>query len=431
MEISFTIDIPKIVGISMAAAKLMQMRKAWPERIRISFFERSAGLRLPLPNQRLWPVGVLIGVFFAIFAAIAWSQIGSLRGHQIKTIFDLSMVIFQGAWILGWSVGVVILAALTVLFCFYSESARLHSGNLIHIPRLGPLTVNLEYDLAKIRNLRLAPEKENTVRITFDYGEGSNTLGNAMPRADAEKLIELIRSAHPSVTSAAISDSSVSDAERFQHDAPEVDRPTLAAPRIETNSLSSLALVAANLTPLAGVLLFGWKLGDLMTLYWAESAVIGLWTSVKLAVIGKWAALLVLPFFVGHFSGFMAGHFMFIYYFFVRGVHATGPEPVVSQSLIDLFTPLQSSIFSLFVSHGVSFFSNFIGRREYRGRSLNQQMAEPYKRIVIMHITVIAGGFMTLVLGAPEAALLILIALKTSADLRAHLREHRAKCYQG
>ena len=191
--------------------------------------------------------------------------------------------------------------------------------------------------------------------------------------------------------------------------------------------MSSLALILVNLLPLAGVMLLGWKLGDLMVLYWAESAVIGLWNSVKLAVVGKWAAFFVVPFFVGHFGGFMAGHFMFIYYLFVRHPGAAGPEPGVWQALFDLFTPLQSAIFSLFISHGISFFTNFIGRREYLGTKLKQQMAEPYKRIIVMHLAVIAGGFLTLALRTPEAALLLLIALKTGADLRAHLREHGGK----
>ncbi|MGH7887492.1 MAG: DUF6498-containing protein [Candidatus Binatia bacterium] len=411
-----------------AAAKVMRLRKAKPERIRLSLFDRSAGTPLPLANQRLWPAGIVIGVFFVIFAGIAWSQIDSMRGHKITTVFDLSFVLFQGAWVLGWSVGVFILGALTVLFLFYSESARLHNGRLIHMPRFGPLRINIEYDLAKIRNLRLASEKENTVQIRFDYGNGSNALGNAMPRPEAEKLVQLIRAAISSIPSTVTGQATAPCAEPLESGATEADRdPVLAAPPASINSLSSLSLIAVNLLPLVGVMLFGWKLGNLMVLYWAESAVIGLWNSVKLAVVGKWAAFFVVPFFVGHFGGFMAGHFMFVYYLFVRDPGAAGPEPGVWQALFELFTPLQSSIFSLFVSHGVSFFTNFIGRREYLGAKLKQQMAEPYKRIVVMHVTVIAGGFLTLALRTPEAALLLLIMLKTGADLRAHLREHGGK----
>jgi len=410
------------------AAKPVRVRKARPDRIRISFFESSAGTHLPLPDQRLWPLGILMGIFFAIFAAIAWSQIDSLRAHQITTVFDLSMVVFQGAWVLAWSIGVFILGALTMLFFFYNEAARLHDGRLIHMPRLGPLTVHLEYDLAKIRNLRLTADKENTVRIRFDYADGSNTLGNAMPRLQAEKLVQLIRSASPFPSTAADRAASSPLKGPEQEAAGRDGKPVVASPPVAITSLSSLSLIAVNAIPFAGVMLFGWKLSDLMMLYWLESAVIGFWHAVKIAVIGKWAALLVVPFFIGHFGGFMAAHFMFVYYFFVRGLQSTTPEPEVWQALLDLFMPLQSAIFSLVISHGVSFFANFIGRREYFGRSLKQQMTEPYQRIIVMHMTILAGGFLALLLRAPEAALLLLIVLKTAADLRAHIKEHRRPC---
>jgi uncharacterized protein DUF6498 len=143
-------------------------------------------------------------------------------------------------------------------------------------------------------------------------------------------------------------------------------------------------------------------------------------------MVGKWLALLVIPVFVGHFGGFMAAHFLFIYYFFVRDIGARGPEPSVWNALFDLFAPLQSALLWLFISHGVSFFSNFLGRREYIGTKLKQQMIEPYKRIMVMHITLIVGGFLTLILGTLQPALLLLIILKSGADLRAHLREHDA-----
>ena len=32
---------------------------------------------------------------------------------------------FQGFWVLGWSVGVLLLGAMTILIAFYSESARI------------------------------------------------------------------------------------------------------------------------------------------------------------------------------------------------------------------------------------------------------------------------------------------------------------------
>jgi len=50
---------------------------------------------------------------------------------------------------------------------------------------------------------------------------------------------------------------------------------------------------------------------------------------------------------------------------------------------------------------------------------------QPYARVVVLHITILAGGFAFMALHAPAAALVVLVALKTAMDLRTHLSERR------
>ncbi|MBI2403336.1 MAG: hypothetical protein HYV20_11510 [Gemmatimonadetes bacterium] len=129
---------------------------ARPERIRFSLFDDPAGSTpVPLPSRRTWPAGIVLAVLFAIFGGIAVKVIVPLLGHDVDTVGDLVTVLFQGFWVLGWSVGVLILFLLAVLFLFYRESVRIKGNRLVHVPRLGSLRIFLEYDLAKIRNLRL------------------------------------------------------------------------------------------------------------------------------------------------------------------------------------------------------------------------------------------------------------------------------------
>lgn len=52
-------------------------------------------------------------------------------------------------------------------------------------------------------------------------------------------------------------------------------------------------------------------------------------------------------------------------------------------------------------------------------------MTAPYNRIMIMHLTLIFGGWIVLLVGMPAGALVVLLLLKTAADLRAHRNEHR------
>lgn len=80
----------------------------------------------------------------------------------------------------------------------------------------------------------------------------------------------------------------------------------------------------------------------------------------------------------------------------------------------------------LFISHGASFLFNYIGRGEYLTTSAVRQMAAPYSRVIVLHVTIILGVFAIAFLGAPIGALLILVGLKTALDLGLHLRERSA-----
>ena len=76
------------------------------------------------------------------------------------------------------------------------------------------------------------------------------------------------------------------------------------------------------------------------------------------------------------------------------------------------------------MSHGVSFVTNFLGRREYKTTTVKALMTAPYKRIVVMHLTLIFGGWLIMALNSPVSALAVLVVLKTMLDLWAHRKEH-------
>jgi hypothetical protein len=45
--------------------------------------------------------------------------------------------------------------------------------------------------------------------------------------------------------------------------------------------------------------------------------------------------------------------------------------------------------------------------------------------IVVMHLTILGGGFLMLALRSPVWGLLLLVALKTALDLRGHFAERK------
>ena len=391
-------------------------RLARPERTRFVLGDDTAGTPIELPSRSAGMVTVIVAALFAASAGALVYVIATLDLHGGRSVFALAGMLFRLFWILGWSLGVLVLGALTVLLCFYRESARLADGRLVFVSGLGPLKTIAEYELARMRNLRIEPDKGDGARVRFDYGEGGRALGNAMPTADAERVVAAIRGAMPAAAPALPTGPAAAPAS-----APPGVEPRAAAAPQPLGSV--LALVAANLAPLLGVLLLGWRFDEVIVLFWAESAVVGFYTLLKMAVVGRWLATLAGAFFVAHFGAFMAIHFLFIYEMFVRGPRARGPEPGAFEALAGIFTPLWPALLALVLSHGVSFATNFLGRREYRGATISGLMAAPYRRVMLMQFTLILGGWAVIALENPMPALILLILLKVAADLYAHRRE--------
>lgn len=187
--------------------------------------------------------------------------------------------------------------------------------------------------------------------------------------------------------------------------------------------ISGIALVVANLVPILGVIFFDWQVGDVLLVYWAESAVIGVFNIAKMAYVDRWRVLAQGPFFAFHYGFFMYGHLRFIYGFLIED--PDDPTGFVISKVFAEFHLLFPALFALFVSHGVSFYVNFLGKREYEGRLIKDQMMEPYRRIIVMHMTIIFGGALTMAFESQLPALFLLIVLKVSVDLYAHHKEHK------
>jgi uncharacterized protein DUF6498 len=194
---------------------------------------------------------------------------------------------------------------------------------------------------------------------------------------------------------------------------------------------SALALVAANLVPLVGVLAFGWTVFSVILLYWCENVVIGVINVLKIVFaqprnvavdVGK---VFLVPFFCVHYGMFTFIHGAFVLFLFGPHDFARGfPGPATFAAAIRQ-AGVGWGVVAIAASHGFSFFHNYLFTGEYRTASPQQLMAQPYARVVVLHIAILGGGFLTMSMGAPVAALVILVVLKTGIDLRAHLAERR------
>jgi uncharacterized protein DUF6498 len=217
-----------------------------------------------------------------------------------------------------------------------------------------------------------------------------------------------------------------------------VDR-ILAWYRLGSSIGAVVALVIANLIPLIGVLFFGWSVWNILVIYWLENGIVGLINVLKMSVAtgdevtpgvtfmvnGRPATsatkMGLIPFFIVHY-----GIFWFVHGIFVLTLPAFFSLMSDDGMTLDL-GPVVFAALGLAISHGLSFWWNFLHGGEYRRTAAAALMFAPYKRLVALHITIIFGAFAVMFTGAPAAAVAVLVAIKTAIDLGLHLAEHRGE----
>ena len=208
--------------------------------------------------------------------------------------------------------------------------------------------------------------------------------------------------------------------------------------RLGSSIWAVVALVVANLIPLIGVLFFGWSVWNILVIYWLENGIVGLINVLKMAVAtgdevtpgvtfmvnGRPATsatkMGLIPFFIVHY-----GIFWFVHGIFVLTLPAFFSLMSDDGMTLDL-GPVVFAALGLAISHGLSFWWNFLHGGEYRRTAAAALMFAPYKRLVALHITIIFGAFAVMFTGAPAAAVAVLVAIKTAIDVGLHLAEHRA-----
>ncbi len=199
---------------------------------------------------------------------------------------------------------------------------------------------------------------------------------------------------------------------------------------------SAAGLIVANLVPLAGVLFLGWDLHVLLVAYWIESGVVGVESVAKIlraegeddpdelpsiefndrsaeSFVGR-SNRAIAVFFAFHYGVFWVVHGVFVLLFpgIFAGMDAAAPSVVAIAAA------------SLAAYHAVSYRVNYLGEREYEGTGPVTLMVEPYRRVFVLHLTVLFGAFAVAAVGAPIGALVVMILVKTVLDLWGHWKEH-------
>lgn len=202
--------------------------------------------------------------------------------------------------------------------------------------------------------------------------------------------------------------------------------------------LSATLLVISNVIPLIGVFAWDWDVAAILILYWSENLIFGCLTIVKILVHSPIGGIFSSAFFLVHYGGFCGVHGFFV--LALTGVDIgdpVGADPwplwlVFVQILVNVVEQVLAmappewivAFAALCVSHTLSLVTNYFGRGEYKGKDTEALMMAPYKRIVVLHVAIIFGGWGVMLLDSPVWLLVVLIAVKISIDVYTHLKEH-------
>lgn len=260
----------------------------------------------------------------------------------------------------------------------------------------------------------------------------------------------------------------------------------MKAGREVRDPMSGFVLIGANLIPLAGVLAWDWSIFEVVVVYWLENVIIGAMNILKmitcspdtqqLSLKGKLSGklrekmeeranelteeeaaqvekfdeminahggklemvhhvskLFLIPFFSFHYGLFCLVHGVFVFALLGKDGLASGVMTSGGSLMEELSGLIHGALDAggvwaaagLLASHLFSFFTNYLGKGEYRRTAVPVLMMAPYGRIVVLHVAILFGAFATMALGSPVYLLVILIVGKILLDLVFHNRAHK------
>jgi hypothetical protein len=191
--------------------------------------------------------------------------------------------------------------------------------------------------------------------------------------------------------------------------------------RLFARDPSAVALVVANLYVGVAALSSDRMLRILLFVYCAELCIVALYGVLKLVRIKPIGGLLLAPFFLIPHCFFIAMFFTVI--FFIADQQEQARLLGLQTDLGEVFVEIARPTILLVVSHGLSFWQNFLGRREYDDNDLAEQIEESYRRVSWIWLAALPIGILVAVFQAPAfGALLVLV--KTALDLYYHFKLH-------
>ncbi len=195
------------------------------------------------------------------------------------------------------------------------------------------------------------------------------------------------------------------------------------------------AIGAANLVSLFGVAVLNWDIFSIIILFWSETIIVYLLIIIKMATSAAYrnqrrentkysaigAAIL-------YFLSYIVISWVILISLAPPPAHtsfpiAVSPEFLSFSSFGAAFTQSAIGILAFLISHLISFFVNFLWRKEYASIEFSLMTKIPYKRFGAGKFAILIGAIVAYAINSPIPFIPVII-IKIVLDAAAHSDEH-------
>lgn len=195
---------------------------------------------------------------------------------------------------------------------------------------------------------------------------------------------------------------------------------------MKVNYVSASSLIFANLYPIYGVYFLGWGVPKIILLYFIETVLIAFYGILKMHYLHYENINVPIISYKQRLQKIFEFFFFFSFWLGISFVFLN----ILIFGKSDVYTYISyNGIFLMFISHGISFYTNFIKKNEFEKNSMVGLFFEIFfLRLAPMHFFIFLSSFLLESIVGP-ILISFFILVKTVIDLFFHILEHRRTNY--
>jgi hypothetical protein len=195
---------------------------------------------------------------------------------------------------------------------------------------------------------------------------------------------------------------------------------------MKINFVSISSLILANLYPIYGVYFLGWGVPKIIFLYFIETVLIAFYGLLKMYFLKYENINTPVHLFRQRFKKLFG--FFFIYSFWLGVAYVFLSVLIFDESNAYSYISYEG-IFFMLISHGISFYTNFIKKNDFEKNSMTGLFFEIFfLRIAPIHFFIFLSSYLLNSIVGPILISFFILA-KTIIDLFFHILEHRRMNY--